>query len=156
MPPPTGFTWIDQPLLAASAMPDTPQELTWLRAQGIDILLSLSEEPPPRRAVDEAGLMLVHVPVQDFDAPRPEQFEKCLAVIESAKKSAMGVNLHCRAGKGRTGTVLAVHFMSKGMSARDAISHVRSIRPGSIETPEQEQAVLDWGRSHESGTGTRE
>jgi atypical dual specificity phosphatase len=146
MPPPSGFSWIDRPLLSASAMPDSAEELGWLRAEGIDFLLTLSEEPPSRRWIDDAGLMLVHVPVADFDAPSPEQFEKCLAVIERARQSAMGVNVHCQAGRGRTGTVLAIYFISKGMAARDAIAHVRSIRPGSIETPEQEQAIIDWAR----------
>jgi atypical dual specificity phosphatase len=144
--PPAGFSWIDPPLLAASAMPDAPEELIWLREQGIDILLSLSEEPPSRRDIDEAGLMLVHVPVQDFDAPSPEQFEKCLAVIDRSKNSQIGVNVHCTAGKGRTGTVLAAYFVYKGMSGRDAVAHVRDLRPGSIETPEQERAIFELAR----------
>src|SRR5690349_11114465 len=97
---PYGFTWVDQPVLAASAMPDSGEELAWLRDEGIDILLSLSEEPPSRRDIDEAGLMLVHVPVEDFDAPTPEQFDKCLAVIDRARETGMGVNIHCRAGRG--------------------------------------------------------
>ena len=143
MTAPAFFTWIEKPLLCASALPDSPGELTWLRQQGIDILLSLAEEPPPRRWIDEGGLMLVHVPVLDFEAPSPEQFEKCLVVIERARQTGMGVNLHCLAGRGRTGTVLAGYFVSKGMSPRDAISHVRGIRPGSIETPEQERSIQE-------------
>jgi atypical dual specificity phosphatase len=146
MMPPSGFSWVEQPLLSASAMPDAAEELGWLREQGIDILLSLAEEPPTRRWIDEAGLMLVHVPVLDFEAPTPEQFEKCLAVIERAKESQMGVNVHCLAGRGRTGTVLAAYFVSKGMAARDAVQHVRGLRPGSIETPEQERAVQELAR----------
>lgn len=146
MPRPHGFTWIDQPFLAASAMPDGPEELAWLRGEGIQILLSLSEDPPARRWIDEAGLMLVHVPVEDFNAPSPEQFDKCLSVIDQAQKTGMGILVHCLAGKGRTGTVLAAYFVSKGMSALEAIRHVRAVRPGSIETPEQERAIQDLSR----------
>jgi atypical dual specificity phosphatase len=146
MAPPHGFTWIEQPFLSASAMPDAAEELAWLREQRIDILLSLAEEPPTRRWIDEAGLMLVHVPVSDFEAPTAEQFDKCLAVLKRAKQSAMGVNVHCQAGRGRTGTVLAAYFVSQGMAGRDAVQHVRNLRPGSIETPEQERAVLDLAR----------
>ncbi len=146
MPSPAGFSWIERPLLSASAMPYSAEELLWLREQGIDILLSLAEEPPFRRWIDEAGLMLVHVPVVDFESPTSEQFEKCLAVIESAKASAMGVHVHCQAGHGRTGTVIAAFFVSKGMAVRDAIERVRQLRPGSIETQEQEQAVMDLAR----------
>jgi atypical dual specificity phosphatase len=58
----------------------------------------------------------------------------------------MGVNVHCRAGKGRTGTVLAAYFVSKGMSAAEALQRVRELRPGSIETPEQEHAIADLAR----------
>jgi atypical dual specificity phosphatase len=143
MIPPPGFAWIEPPFLAVSAMPGAADEIAWLRKEGIDILLTLTEDPPPRRWIDEAGLMLVHVPVPDFEAPTPEQFSKCLAVIDSARQSGMGVNIHCLAGRGRTGTVLAAHFVSQGKSAREAISLVRQLRPGSIETPEQERAVLD-------------
>ena len=146
MPRPHGFNWIDQPFLAASAMPDGPEELAWLRGEGIQILLSLSEDAPSRRWIDEAGLMLVHVPVEDFNAPSPEQFDKCLSVIDQAQKTGMGILVHCLAGKGRTGTVLAAYFVSKGMPALEAIRHVRTVRPGSIETPEQERAIQDLSR----------
>lgn len=128
-------------------MPDGAEELVWLRKQGIDILMSLTEEPPERRWIDEAGLLLVHVPVADFDAPSQEQFEKCMVVIERAVESKMGVHVHCLAGKGRTGTLLAAYFVGKGMSARDAIIHVRTLRPYSIETPEQEQAIHQFARN---------
>ena len=50
------------------------------------------------------------------------------------------------AGRGRTGTVLAAYFVSQGMPARDAVQHVRTLRPGSIETPEQERAVFELAR----------
>jgi len=141
MTPPYGFTWVDRPLLGASAMPNAADELAWLRGEGFDILLSLTEDPPPRRWIDEAGLMLVHVPIQDYDSPTPEQFDKCLAVIEQAKKASMGVTVHCQAGRGRTGTVLAAYFVGQGLSAHDAIARVRHGRPGSIETSDQERAI---------------
>ena len=149
---PHGFSWIDEPFLAASAMPDAPEELSWLRGEGIDILLSLSEEPPPRRWIDEAGLMLVHVPIEDFDAPTQEQFEKCLSVIGQSQRTGMGVLVHCRAGKGRTGTVLAGYFVCKGMPPIEAIKHVRALRPGSIETPEQERAIQELARRRNPGS----
>jgi atypical dual specificity phosphatase len=45
MSQPSGFTWIDKPLLAALAFPEDLEELVWLRQQGVEVLLSLSETP---------------------------------------------------------------------------------------------------------------
>ena len=146
MPHPYFFSWVESPLLAASGLPVALEELTWLRGEGIDILLSLSEIPPQRSWIDEAGLMLVHVPIEDFEAPSPDQFDKCLAVIERARSNRMGVLIHCRAGKGRTGTVLAGYFVVQGMSSAEAIEHVRSLRSGSIETLEQERSIQELAR----------
>ena len=58
----------------------------------------------------------------------------------------MAVVLHCFAGKGRTGTILACYFVEKGMRAEDAIAQVRELRPGSIESFSQEIMVEDFAR----------
>ena len=58
----------------------------------------------------------------------------------------MGVTIHCLAGRGRTGTVLAAYLVHRGMTARDAILKVRDIRPGSLEVPSQENAVMRYER----------
>jgi atypical dual specificity phosphatase len=137
------FTWVDEPLLAASAWPDTPEQL----AQGVDILVTLTEDCLPRSWIDSAGLMSVHVPVPDMDIPSVEQLENVISVIDKAKASGMGVAIHCLAGKGRTGTILAAYFVHQGLSAKEAIRKVRDLRPGSIEVTEQEDAIRAFERA---------
>ena len=149
MPP--GFTWVDRPLLAALAMPESADDLAWLRRNGLDVLISLSEEPPPRQWVNDAGLMGVHVPVVDFTAPTQRQLDLCLDPIAGAHRSGMGVAVHCTAGKGRTGTILAAYLVTTGLSAREAIDKVRRLRPGSVETPDQEEAVEEFARRWKGG-----
>jgi len=50
----------------------------------------------------------------------------------------------CYAGIGRTGTVLACYLVHRGEEPAEAIIRVRRLRPGSIETPEQETAVRQY------------
>jgi atypical dual specificity phosphatase len=148
MSQPHGFSWVDKPLLAAMARPEDVDELRWLRAQGIEVLLSLTEDPPRRDWVNEAGLMLVHVPVVDMEAPTQEQLDRCGATIRRANEHNFGVAVHCGAGLGRTGVVLACYFVTKEMHAKNAIARVRRLRPGSIETDEQADAVAEFARRH--------
>ena len=140
MPPPK-FSWVDQPRLAALAQPQSAADLVWLRRHGIDVLVSLTEEPPPRHWVNEAGLLAVNVPVPDMEPPSDRQLDHLLDTIGKATASGMGVAIHCRAGLGRTGTVLAAYFVAGGMPPREALEKVRTLRPGSVETAEQERAV---------------
>jgi len=139
--PPSGFTWVDQPHLAAMAKPGSADDLAWLRRHGIDVLVSLTEDPLPRRWVDDAGLLAVNVPVPDFEAPSDRQLDHLLETIRKANAQDMGVAIHCGAGLGRTGTVLAAYFVADGLLPREAVVKVRNLRPGSIETAEQERAV---------------
>jgi atypical dual specificity phosphatase len=143
---PFGFSWVDHPHLAALARPDSAAELAWLREQGVQLLISLTEDPLPRKWVNDAGLMAVHIPVPDMDAPSERQIALALDTIARAKRSGMGVAVHCAAGKGRTGTILAAYLVASGMSASEAIRKVRELRPGSVETFEQEQAISEWER----------
>ena len=145
MPPP-GFTWVDKPHLAALAMPESADDLAWLRRNGVDVLISLTEAPIPRQWVNDAGLMMVSVPVPDMEPPTDRQLDHLLDTIRRANASQMGVAVHCGAGLGRTGTVLAAYFVSRGLSPKEAVARVRDLRPGSVETAEQELAIEAFAR----------
>jgi atypical dual specificity phosphatase len=146
MPQPPNFSWINKPFLAAMAQPEEAAELLWLREQGIELILSLSEESLRRDWINEAGLMRIHIPVEDMVAPTQEQLDQCLSAIKRANERNMGVVVHCSAGLGRTGTVLACYFVQQGMSAKNAIARVRRMRPGSVETDEQADAVAEYAK----------
>jgi atypical dual specificity phosphatase len=146
MSQPNAFSWVEKPLLAAMARPESAEELAWLRQQGIDLLLSLTEDPPRRDWVDDAGLLLFHVPMIDMEPPTQEDLDRCVSAIERAHDRKLGVAIHCGAGLGRTGVVLAAYFIHKGLTAKNAIARVRRLRAGSIETDEQEKAVEEYAR----------
>lgn len=148
MSAPAGFTWIDKARLAAMGRPTTLQELEWLRGQGVEIVVSLTEDRLRRDWVNEAGLMVVHEPVPDMEPPEQEQLDRCVSVIGRAHEKQLAVAVHCGAGLGRTGVILACHFVHEGMSAQNAIARVRRLRPGSIETDEQAEAVVEFARRH--------
>ncbi len=145
MPPP-GFSWVDKPRLAALAQPRSADDLHWLRRNGIDVLVSLTESPLPRNWVNDAGVLAVSVPVPDMEAPSDRQLDHILTTIRRANESGMGVAVHCAAGLGRTGTVLAAYLVAGGLAARAALVQVRDLRPGSVETLDQERAIEQYAR----------
>ena len=55
--------------------------------------------------------------------------------------------MHCGGGLGRTGTLLACYLVRQGLPAAEAIERVRAVRPGSVETRQQAQAVHAYGQS---------
>jgi atypical dual specificity phosphatase len=141
MSSPNGFSWIEKPTLAALGRPGSIEEMRWLRQQGIEVLISLTEERLPRDWGDEAGLLVFHEPLEDMEAPSQEQLDRCISAISRAIASNMPVAVHCGAGLGRTGVVLASYLVSRGMNAATAIARIRRLRPHSIETDEQAEAV---------------
>lgn len=153
MEAPFGFSWIIEKYLAGLAFPESEEDLKWLRQNNIDLLISLTEEPPHRRHVNQAGLMLVHIPVVDFSAPSQSDLTMACEAIKKANDAGLGAAVHCMAGRGRTGTVLASWLVYQGMNSSDAIKKIRQLRPGSIETLDQEEAIHMFGRSLKTNNG---
>ena len=64
----------------------------------------------------------------------------------SAPSRGTRVAVHCGAGLGRTGTLLACYLVRRGLTADEAIARVRALRPGSVETDAQEAAVRSFAQ----------
>lgn len=140
------FGWLLDGELAGTSRPRTDDALSRLACVGIRALLSLTEQPLPADSLARLGLVAEHVPIADFTAPAPAQVEQAVAAIDRFLAAGRPTAVHCGAGLGRTGTILACYLVARGAPAAEAIARVRAARPGSIETAEQEAAVSAYER----------
>jgi len=140
MRPPRNFSWVNN-WLAASAIPDDIRQILWLKERGFEFIISLEElDKEIESFIEEVGIKRFYFPVEDFSAPSIDDLMRITDLL--LKLEGRKVLIHCYAGCGRTGTVLAAYMIRKGMSAEEAISYVRSMRPCSIETEEQELSLI--------------
>jgi atypical dual specificity phosphatase len=139
---PTNFSWVIEGKLAGCGLPFTQDEFDWLVEQGIRSVITVREVALPSNWFDGNDVTYLHLMVEDFGAPSIEELDSTVKFIEDQMRNDRPVMVHCAAGKGRTGTVLAAFLLkNEGLSADDAISKLRIIRPGSVQSVVQETAV---------------
>jgi atypical dual specificity phosphatase len=155
---PTNFSWVINNGLAGSGLPLTFEQFKWLVDHGIGTIVTVREVPLPSHwfsfedkknlnpgTEKREKINYLHLRVEDYHSPKVHEIDSTVKFIENEIKANRPVLVHCAAGKGRTGTILGAYLLrNENIGAKDAITKIRNIRPGSIQTDSQEKSLYEY------------
>jgi atypical dual specificity phosphatase len=141
------FSWVIARKLAGFGVIDgiDAEDYKNLQRQGLGAIVSLTEEKISDGA--GCGLRYLHLPITDMQPPTLGDVERFIQFVRQMEIENHAIGVHCQAGLGRTGTILACYLINAGYGPTKAIEEIRRVRPGSIETQGQLQIVLDYAKS---------
>lgn len=138
------FVHRERRLLLGGALTAYEDELPLLHSAGIRAVVSLLNIPSDAAVFESAGFSFLCLPVPDGSAPTPEQATRFVRFVEDQRKAQRPVAVHCQAGIGRTGTMLAAYLIAQGATAREAIQRIREVENAAIETSIQVQFLHEF------------
>ncbi|KAJ3478284.1 hypothetical protein NLI96_g9862 [Meripilus lineatus] len=155
---PRFFRWLVPFHIALMSTPRNSIDIAALEsdALGIRHILTLTEETPLKEEwFVSRNIKNTFLPIPNYHPPTIEQIDLIMRIINEEEN--LPILIHCGGGKGRAGTVAACYVAAFGfakipfkppsapvMAAADAVSALRAIRPGSVETHQQEEFVSKW------------
>ena len=155
---PRGFHWIVPGKLAGCPEPGISHaidyDLDLLVRLGITHLITLTEKDLAQEPLERHGLRNLHLPVFDRESPSIRQTYMLLRRMQVLMDGGEVLAVHCRAGIGRTGTLLAAWLIREGgLSAAGAIERLRAINRAYVQTEQQEAFLAAFendqiGRAH--------
>jgi len=146
---PYKFSWLIENKLAGSSIPTSIDEMQWVIDQGVKSIVTVKEEPLDDDWVKDVNYLHVHS--NDMNVPEFDDLTHAINFIHRRITNNEPVMVHCLAGLGRTGTLLACYLVKhQKMSADDAIQKVREERPGSIQSYPQEEMIFQFAKSLQS------
>lgn len=145
---PNGFSWLVPGRLAGTPWPgvvhDMDADLKALTRCGVTMLITLTEKDFPQDALARNGLKNFHLPVYDHEPPTVAQMQMLLARMSVALRRGEVLAVHCLAGLGRTGTVLAAWLVREGLTAEEALRRVRLIDAQYVQSEAQEALLYEF------------
>ena len=138
---PDNFSWIIEEKLAGSAIPTSKEEVDWVKQEGVKSIVTIREEPLEDEWIKDVNYLHVHS--NDMGIPEFSDLVISVDFIHQRITNDEPVMVHCLAGLGRTGTILACYMIKyEDMAADDAIEKVRRERHGSIQSFSQEEIIF--------------
>ena len=131
-----------------------PAYMEWdfarLRKMGYSVVVSLECTRLNTFEIEDAGFEHRKICVEDFTAPSFSQMDAFVGYVAQKLGEGKKVLVHCHAGRGRTGTMLAAYLVHQGMTADGAIREIRAKAHAAYGTlvgviePEQEEALRQY------------
>ncbi|CAD0100296.1 unnamed protein product [Aureobasidium mustum] len=164
---PRFFRWLTPFRLAVMSTPRCREDIEALVALGITLVVTLTEEEPlPAEWFEDTPCRNIFLPVRNYQAPSNEQVDTFIQSMDDLPTEEAAL-IHCGGGKGRAGTLAACYLIARGFEVdpsksvggeeyvriypADAMKLLRHMRPGSIETSEQETFIKDYAQYLISG-----
>lgn len=158
---PRFFRWFLPFRLAIMSKPRWKEDISALTEHSITLVVTLTEEGAlPAEWFSDTTCRNVFIPVRDYHAPSIAQVDRFIELMDELPTTEAAL-VHCLGGKGRAGVFAACYLMARSfrvepVSEQDerrilvfpsnAIKLLRHMRPGSIETGEQEAFIKEYAQ----------
>jgi len=148
---PRNFLWLDKGRLAGTPRPglfiDLDYDLKALKRVGVDVLVSLTTKPIDQQELTKFDIQGIWFPIVDMSVPTINGAKELCQKVQALLDSGHAIAMHCKAGLGRTGTMLAAQSIWQGHSAFDALEAARKIEPRWVQSEEQVAFLSEFAQA---------
>ena len=127
--------WIEHPILAGGSRPGLmaplDQDCGLLERHGFSVIVNLTRTP---LVLEDSRFQVIHFPIPDMGVPTPRAAEEICRKILDHADNGRAVYVHCKAGLGRTGIILAGCLIVRGLDAEHALAEVRKLAASFLES----------------------
>ncbi len=106
------FIHLERRMNHGGGLTDYDDDLPTLHSAGVRAVVSLLNIPTDAPVYESAGFAFLCPPVPDGGAPTMEQASEFVRFVTEQRDAQRAVAVHCEAGLGRTGTMLATYLIS--------------------------------------------
>lgn len=148
---PMPYVHLDRRMAGGGKLTEFDDELPLLWSVGVRSVVSLLNIPSDASVYESAGFAFLCLPVSDGGAPTIEQADEFVRFVTTQRAAQRPVAVHCEAGLGRTGTLLAAYLIAEGESAARAIERVRAVESSAVESNGQILFLEQFARKVHGG-----
>ncbi|HYG73556.1 MAG TPA: dual specificity protein phosphatase family protein [Planctomycetota bacterium] len=143
------WDWVDESvLLGALPLNSDVAELKRIGITGV--INTCCEYRGPVNAYESAGIQELYLPTIDFTPPSSVDIASGVEFIKQQVARGGKVYVHCKAGRGRSATIVMCYLIACGHTPESAQKLLLEKRPHVLRSLRTRKVVLDYYESHKA------